>query len=121
MDNLVFAPDNPLGGSTRISCRKERKQRDEERWRQFSIEEALKRDLLSRHKEQTWMEQREKERLKQLPKLGPKTKQDAEKETRETYRLKRVYSKAIAIARSFGRKCPKFGDFCEARRLPTRV
>ena len=51
---------------------KERKQNDDEQWRQFSIEEALKRDLLSRHKEQTWMEQRDKERLKRLPSLDPR-------------------------------------------------
>ncbi len=59
--------------------------------------------------------------LKLLPKLGPKTRQDAEKEAREKDRLKRVHSKAIAIARSLGRECPNFGDFCEASRLPTRA
>jgi hypothetical protein len=71
---------------------KERKQKDD-KWRQFSIEEALKRDHLSRHKEQTWMEQRDQERLKRLPKLRPKTRQDAEKEAlaRETDLLKRVH------------------------------
>ncbi len=56
-----------------------------------------------------------------MPKLEPKTRQDAEKEARETNRMKRVHSKAIAIARSFGREYPKFGDFCEASRLPTRA
>jgi hypothetical protein len=99
---------------------KERKQKDDERWRQFSIEDALKRDLLSRHKKHTWMEQRDKERLKRLPKLEPKRRQDAEKEARETDRLKRVHRKAIAIARSFGREYPKFGDFCEASRIPNK-
>ncbi len=56
-----------------------------------------------------------------MPTLGPKTRQDAEKETRETDHLKRVHNKAIAIARSFGNECPKFGDFCEASSLPTRA
>ncbi len=53
-----------------------------------------------------------------MPKLGPKTRQDAEKEAGETDRLKRAHSKAIAIARSFGSEYPKFGGFCEASRLP---
>ncbi len=56
-----------------------------------------------------------------MPMLGPKTRQDAEKEARETDHLKRLHSKAITIARSFGSGCPKFGDFCEASRLPTRA
>ncbi len=104
-----------------LIAEKERKQKDDERWRQFSIKEALKRDLFSRHKVQTWMEQREKKRLNWLPKLGPKTRQNAEKEARRIHRLKRPHSKAIAIARSFGLECPKFGDFCDASRLQTRA
>jgi hypothetical protein len=48
--------DNPLGvrilhtpeEAHELIAEKERKQQDNERWRQFSIEEALKRDLLSR-------------------------------------------------------------------------
>ncbi len=36
-----------------LIAEKERKQKDDERWRQFSIKEALERDLLSRHKVQT--------------------------------------------------------------------
>jgi hypothetical protein len=90
--NLKKSMDNPLGvrilhtpeEAHELIAEKERKQKGDERWSQFSIEEALKRDLHSRHNEQTWMEQREKERLKQLPKLGPKTRQDAQKVARET-------------------------------------
>ncbi len=55
-----------------LIAEKERKHKEDERWRKFSIEEALKRDLLPRHKEQTWMEQRDKERLKRLPSLDPR-------------------------------------------------
>ncbi len=46
-----------------------------------------------------------------MPKFGPKTEQDVEKETMGTGYWERVSSKAISIARSFGRKCPKFDDF----------
>jgi hypothetical protein len=62
---------------------KEKKQKEDVRWRQFSIEEALRRDLLSMYKEQTWMEQREKERMMRLPKYGPKTEQEAMQETKK--------------------------------------
>jgi hypothetical protein len=83
-----------------VVAENEREQSDDKRWRQLSIDEALKRGLLSRHTEQTWMEQRQ-------------------------FIGKGSTTRAMAIARSFGRECPKFGDFGETSRicvrLPTRV
>ncbi len=78
---LKKSQDNPLGmkmphtpeEAHAIVAEEELKQKEDERWRHFSIKEALRRDLLSRHKEQTWMDQREKERMMRLPKFGPKT------------------------------------------------
>jgi hypothetical protein len=50
--------------------------------RHTSASFALKGDLLSRHKEQTWMEQQETKRMMWLPKFGPTTEKDAKKKIR---------------------------------------
>jgi hypothetical protein len=77
------------------------------------IEQALKRELESRHRIQQMEEPRARKRLKSMPRFGPKTK----RETENHIKLDRA---AQAIARSHGRDLPDLGDFREALWNPHR-
>ena len=119
---LKKSRENPTGarlGPTREEAQafvaeKERKKREAERRRQCCIEDALKRDLESRHNVEMLMQQRERERLQRLPKFGPKTKSDTEY-------MNKIYRNAFAIAQSHGRNCSSLADLREAAGNPRLV
>ena len=113
---------NPLGvklGPTpeeaqAFVAEKERKKKEDELWRQKSIEDSLKRALKSRHDYEKEMKRREKESALWLPKFGPKTKLHTEM-------IDKIYTDARAIAQTHGRNLRNFSDLREAARNPCGV